>query len=109
MYLIPLVFALVAAISPKNMVKYIGLAGAVATLIATVVKAMAFQTGSTVLVYDPELVTSFGLTFKMGYDGMGLFMVSTSANTKKYFNHKLIVAVGKRRMQQRFRRPFSVA
>ena len=75
LYLIPLVFALVAAISPKNMVKYIGLAGAVATLIATVVKAMAFQTGSTVLVYDPELVTSFGLTFKMGYDGMGLFMV----------------------------------
>jgi NADH-quinone oxidoreductase subunit M len=75
LYIIPLVFALVAAISPKNLVKYIGLAGAVASLVATLAKAVVFQSGSTVLVYDPELVTSFGMTFKMGYDGMGLFMV----------------------------------
>jgi NADH-quinone oxidoreductase subunit M len=72
---IPLIFALVASIAPKNKVRYVGLAGALTSMIVTIVHVSYFSSDSTVSIFDPQTMTSFGLTFKMGYDGMGLLMV----------------------------------
>lgn len=74
-YLIPLLFALIAAIAPKNVVKHVGLIGALASLVVTLTQVVTFSPADTVTLFDPNFITSFGLTFKMGYDGMGLFMV----------------------------------
>lgn len=75
LFSIPLIFALVAAIAPKNVVRYVGLTGAVASLVATIIRAASFSPASVVSVFDPNYILPFGLTFKMGYDGIGLFMV----------------------------------
>jgi NADH-quinone oxidoreductase subunit M len=75
LFVIPLIFALVAAFAPKNVVRYVGLLGAVASLVVTIVHAISFAPEATVSLVDPNYITSFGLTFKMGYDGMGLLMV----------------------------------
>ena len=75
LFIIPLIFALLAAFVPKNIVRYVGLFGALMSLLFTFVKLNTFSPESTVMLFDPNFVTSFGLTFKMGYDGMGMFMV----------------------------------
>jgi NADH-quinone oxidoreductase subunit M len=55
--------------------RYIGLIGALTTLAATIARVVSFSPETTVSLFDPNIITSFGLTFKMGYDGMSLFMV----------------------------------
>ncbi|NBX80870.1 MAG: hypothetical protein EBQ94_10930 [Flavobacteriales bacterium] len=55
--------------------RYIGLVGALTTLAATIARVVSFSPETTVSLFDPNIITSFGLTFKMGYDGMSLFMV----------------------------------
>lgn len=75
LFIIPLLFALVAAVAPKNVVRYVGLIGALTSLVVTLGHMMAFSPSTSVSLFDPNFITSFGLTFKMGYDGMGLFMV----------------------------------
>lgn len=75
LFIIPLLFAFVTAISPKNVVKYVGLVGALTSLGITLFHVASFSPENSVSLFDPEFTTSFGLTFQMGYDGMGLFMV----------------------------------
>jgi len=72
---IPLIFALIAAFAPKNKVCYVGLLGSLTSLIVTIAHVSYFSVDSTVSIFDPHTTTSFGLTYKMGYDGMGLLMV----------------------------------
>jgi NADH-quinone oxidoreductase subunit M len=75
LYLIPLSFSLLAALAPTNLVRYVGLTGAFASLISVVIHAAFYMSGWTVVLFEPGQVTSFGLTFKMGYDGISLLMV----------------------------------
>ena len=75
LYIIPLIFALVAIFVPKNSVRFVGLIGALASLVVTFMHIGSFSTDETVVLFDPHYINSFGLTFRMGYDGMGLFMV----------------------------------
>ncbi len=74
--IIPLVFALIACFLPKQSLKYVSIAGAVTSLVVALVHTLAYCGSSHyVSIFDPNHVTTFGLTFKMGYDGMSLFMV----------------------------------
>ncbi len=79
MLLIPLLFALVVAIAPKNLSKWIGLLGALATLIVVIARLTSFVPTEKVDLIHPEWMTSFKMTFNMGYDGMGLLMVLLTA------------------------------
>jgi len=75
LFIIPLIFAILTAVAPKNVMRYIGLIGALTTLAATIARVVSFSPETAVSLFDPNIITSFGLTFKMGYDGMSLFMV----------------------------------
>ena len=75
LFIIPLVFALVSAIAPRNLVRYVGLVGALVSMVVALAHLSYFSPEAYVSLYDPGFVTAFGLTFKMGYDGIGLFMV----------------------------------
>lgn len=75
LYLIPLAFVLLSVLAPSNLVRYVGLIGALAATVSTLVHAVNYFPGSTVILFEPGAVTSYGLTFKMGYDGIGLLMV----------------------------------
>ena len=75
LFSIPLVFALIAAFAPKNLVRYVGLTGAFSSLIAACVHVAYYTPGWTVVLFEPKVITNYGLTFKMGYDGLGLLMV----------------------------------
>lgn len=75
LFALPLAFALISAIAPKNRVRYVGLIGSLASLIVAAVHVANFSPENYVSLFDPGITTSFGLTFKMGYDGIGLLMV----------------------------------
>ena len=75
LFSIPLVFALIAAFAPKNLVGYVSLTGAFSSLIAACVHVAYYTPGWTVVLFEPKMITNYGLTFKMGYDGLGLLMV----------------------------------
>jgi NADH-quinone oxidoreductase subunit M len=73
--LIPLLFALISLVVPSTIVRYTALAGGIVSIVASVMTMCSFDTGTTIMILDPQVITSFGLTYKMGYDGMSLFMV----------------------------------
>ena len=73
--LIPFLFALVSLVVPSNFVRQFSLLGGIVSLIVTIGHLCSFDTNTFVSILDPSCVTSFGLTCKMGYDGMSLFMV----------------------------------
>ena len=73
--LIPFLFALVSLVVPSNFVRQFSLIGGIVSLIVTIGHLCSFDTNTFVSILDPSCVTSFGLTCKMGYDGMSLFMV----------------------------------
>ena len=73
LYLIPLAFTLLAALAPANLVRYVGLTGALVSLISVGIHAAYYVSGSTVVLFEPGQMTTFGLTFKMGYDGISLY------------------------------------
>lgn len=75
LYLIPLAFVLLSVLAPSNLVRYVGLIGALAATVSTLVHAVNYFPGSTVILFEPGAVTSNGLIFKIGYDGIGLLMV----------------------------------
>lgn len=75
LFIIPLLFALLSALAPKSFVRYVGLLGALMTLVFTLFHVSTFDPTSTVELFNPNFTTTFGLTFKMSYDGMGLIMV----------------------------------
>ena len=73
--LIPFLFALVSLVVPSNFVRQFSLIGGIVSLVLTIGHLCSFDTNTFVTILDPSCVTSFGLTCKMGYDGMSLFMV----------------------------------
>lgn len=75
LFIIPLLAALVAAVSPRSVVRYVGLLGALASLSVTIVHLCYFSPNATVVLLDPSFTSTFGITFKMGYDGLGILMV----------------------------------
>ena len=73
--LIPFLFALVSLVVPSNFVRQFSLIGGIVSLVVAIGHLCTFDTNTFVAILDPSCVTSFGLTCKMGYDGMSLFMV----------------------------------
>jgi NADH-quinone oxidoreductase subunit M len=73
--LIPCLFALIALVVPSNFMRAFSLVGGVVSLAVTLVHLFTFQVADYHSIIDVQSVTSFGLTCKMGYDGMSLFMV----------------------------------
>jgi NADH-quinone oxidoreductase subunit M len=75
LYLLPILFTVLAAFAPKNVVKYVGLMGALFSLFLTFNLMKGFNPDAVYLLIDPNVTNSFGLTFKMGYDGIGMLMI----------------------------------
>jgi len=74
--IIPFVLALLILLVPKQLVKFVSLSGLILSLIITAIHVMAYHNGShEVTVFDPNMVTPFGLTFRLAYDGMSLLMI----------------------------------
>ncbi len=72
-------FALIVAIAPKNLSKWIGLLGSLVTFIAVIARLAAFVPTEKVDLLHTDVITSFKMTFNMGYDGMSLLMVILTA------------------------------
>lgn len=68
-------FVLLSLIAPKGTVKYVGIAGAVASLFLTIAQVVQFNPSSYHTILNPAYTMPFGLTFEMGFDGIGLLMV----------------------------------
>ncbi len=66
---------MLVAIAPGNLSKWIGLLGSLVTLIAVIIRTVAFVPTEKVDILHPDFITSFKMTLNMGYDGMGLLMV----------------------------------
>lgn len=75
MIIIPLIFALLTLLVPKQMLKYFSLAGVIISLGVVLWHTMSYGNGSHAVQIIPEQQTMFGLTFSMAYDGMSLLMV----------------------------------
>ena len=80
MVLLPLMAAVVVMLLPRtrpDAVKLVGFIGAVATALLTVVMAIDFDTGEAgfQFVSDHSWISSFGISWKLGVDGISLFLV----------------------------------
>lgn len=74
--LIPLVLTLLSIVVPKQALKYFALLGGIASLAIGVLHLISYNaTGDFAIIFDPQIISVFGLTLKMGYDGMGLIMI----------------------------------
>ena len=72
--LIPCLFALIALVVPSNFMRQFSLVGSLVSLVAACIRVSSFDSTKFEAITS-EHVTNFGLTFKMGYDGMSLFMI----------------------------------
>jgi len=72
--LIPFIIALVALVVPNNFMRQFSLLGGIVSLAATCLRVASFNSSKFEAITQ-ECLTNFGLTFKMGYDGMSLFMI----------------------------------
>lgn len=73
--LIPCLFALVALVVPSNFMRQFSLMGGVASIAVTLIHLISFDPSTYKSILDLHCTTSFGLTCKMGYDGMSMFMI----------------------------------
>jgi NADH-quinone oxidoreductase subunit M len=74
--IIPSLFALAALLIPRNWMKYFGLAGGITSAIVAICHAIYYvPTYKYVSIIDPHWSSTFGLTYKMGYDGISLVMI----------------------------------
>lgn len=74
--IIPLLFALVALIVPKNLLPIYAIIGGLISTVVAVGHVVAFVPSDIyVAIFDPNWTSTFGLTYKMGYDGISLIMV----------------------------------
>lgn len=72
---IPLILGLLSFLIPASIVRHYGLLGSLAVLGLVIARVTTFDPASTLYVLNPEKVFPLGLTFKMGYDAMGLLML----------------------------------
>jgi len=74
--LIPSLFALLSLFVPGKVVRVFGLVGGLASVILTCVLVCKFQqNGGQAVTFFELAQNNFGFTSKMGYDGIGLFMI----------------------------------
>jgi NADH-quinone oxidoreductase subunit M len=74
--IIPLVLSIIACFLPKQSLKFFSLIGVSISLVISLVHVFSYcGSAEYVSILDPNHITNFGLSFKMGYDGMSLFMV----------------------------------
>lgn len=73
--IIPAIVALAALLVPRSFMRYFALAGGVASAAVAIFHAVCYWPASYVSIIDPHWTTTFGLTYKMGYDGISLIMV----------------------------------
>ena len=73
--ILPLILGIIAFFLPTNWVRPFGLLASISVLAVSIVHLMNFDPENYVLILNPAEVFPLGLTFKMGYDGIGLFMV----------------------------------
>ncbi len=74
--IIPLVLALVALVVPTKFVRNFSLIGGLISLLVTVGHLINFDTSSYFSIFDSVGLNAVGITCKMGFDGMSLFMVA---------------------------------
>lgn len=73
--ILPLVFALVSLVIPKNARKLVALIGALTSIVFAVVHWANFQPDSFMELYKNDSNLVFKLSFRIGYDGLSLVMV----------------------------------
>lgn len=74
--IIPSLFALAALVIPRNFMRYFALAGGVTSAAVAIFHAVCYAPATKyVSLFDPHWTSTFGLTYKMGYDGISLIMV----------------------------------
>lgn len=74
--IIPSLFALAALLIPRSLMRWFALAGGVTSAAVAIGHAAYYcHTGHYVSIIDPHWCTTFGLTYRMGYDGISLIMV----------------------------------
>jgi len=74
--IIPLVLALVALAVPTKFMRNFSLIGGLISLLVTVGHIINFNTSSYFSIIDSIGMNEIGITCKMGFDGMSLFMVA---------------------------------
>ena len=72
---LPFLFALISLVVPSKLVRLFSLLGGIISVIVSIGHLFAFDSNTFVTIYTLPTITSFGLTCKIGYDGMSLFMV----------------------------------
>jgi len=72
---IPLILGLLSFLIPNAFVRHFGLLGSLAVLGLVIAKTLTFDPVSTHYVFNPGKVFPLGLSFKMGYDALGLLML----------------------------------
>jgi NADH-quinone oxidoreductase subunit M len=66
---------LAITLAPGNLSRMLAIGGALVSLAIAWVHALQFDANQIKILFDPQKTSAFGLTFKLAYDGMGLFMV----------------------------------
>lgn len=72
---LPLVLALASFLIPEKIVRYFGLLGALSSFVLALGHLSYFDSETMVYILNPKKSFPFGLTFKMGYDGLSMVMV----------------------------------
>jgi NADH-quinone oxidoreductase subunit M len=77
----PLVFGLLAALSPRRLVPVMALVGAVVPLAYSVIMLFDFDAGAGGLQYltDDKWIPDLGIHYKLGVDGLNLWLVALTS------------------------------
>ncbi len=73
--IITVVLGLISFFVPRNSIKLFGLAGSFVSAAIAIIHLINFETGSYVSIFETTEMP-FGLTFQIGYDGLGLMMIA---------------------------------
>jgi NADH-quinone oxidoreductase subunit M len=69
------VLGLISFLIPRNSIKLFGLVGSLVSAAITIIHILNFEIGSSVSLFETTEMP-FGLTFQIGYDGLGLLMIA---------------------------------
>ena len=73
--IIALALGLISFIIPRNSIKLFGLFGSILSAGAAIFHLVNFDSASSVKLYENHTLP-FGMTFHIGYDGLGLLMIA---------------------------------
>jgi len=72
---LPLILGLLSFFVPAGVIRHYGLLGSLALLGIVLARTFVFDPATTHYILNPGKVFPLGLTFKMGYDALGLLML----------------------------------